>query len=151
MAVEFALVLPLVVMLLLGTVTAGLSYAHSIGLTNAVREGSRFGATMPMTNINDWTTGTLSRVRETQFDDDPVSPKTTVCVRLYKVGTGEIAGSLRCDPTLSSPFSNPTGFEAGKCVVQVWASRPYKIVLGIFPSWEETMTRVSTARYERDC
>ncbi len=44
-AVEFALVLPVLVMLLLGITTAGLSYSHAIGLTNAVREGSRFGAT----------------------------------------------------------------------------------------------------------
>jgi Flp pilus assembly protein TadG len=43
-AVEFALVFPLLVMLLFGIITAGISFAHSLGLTNAVREGARFGA-----------------------------------------------------------------------------------------------------------
>ena len=48
-AVEFALVLPLLVMLLLGIATTGLSYTHAIGVTNAVREGARFGATADAT------------------------------------------------------------------------------------------------------
>ena len=44
--VEFALVLPLVLMLAFGVVTAGLTYNHKIDLTHAAREGARYGATL---------------------------------------------------------------------------------------------------------
>ena len=44
-AVEFALVVPLLVMLLLGVTTAGMGLNNALGTTDAVREGSRYGAT----------------------------------------------------------------------------------------------------------
>ena len=44
--VEFALILPLVLMLAFGMVTAGLTYNHKIDLTHAAREGARYGATL---------------------------------------------------------------------------------------------------------
>ena len=46
--VEFALVFPLLAMLLLGMVTAGFAYNQKLAITNGVREGSRFGATLPV-------------------------------------------------------------------------------------------------------
>jgi Flp pilus assembly protein TadG len=44
--VEFALVLPLVLMLAFGIVTAAVTYNHKIDLTHAAREGARYGATL---------------------------------------------------------------------------------------------------------
>ena len=44
--VEFALVMPILVMLLLGMVTAGMAYNQKLAITNGVREGSRYGATL---------------------------------------------------------------------------------------------------------
>ena len=46
--VEFALVLPVLVMLMLGILTAGIAYNRKIAVTNGVREGSRYGATLPV-------------------------------------------------------------------------------------------------------
>ncbi len=43
--VELALVLPMLVMLLLGSITGGLALNTSIAVADAVREGTRFGAT----------------------------------------------------------------------------------------------------------
>lgn len=45
--VEFAIVLPLLVMLLLGTFTSGLALNDDLQLTHAAREGARYGATVP--------------------------------------------------------------------------------------------------------
>ena len=45
MAVEFALIFPLLAMLMMGIVTGGLSYSNALGVQNAVREGARYGAT----------------------------------------------------------------------------------------------------------
>lgn len=48
--VEFALTLPLLMCLILGTFTGGLTLNEKIAVTNAVREGSRFGATLSVAN-----------------------------------------------------------------------------------------------------
>ena len=53
--VEFALVMPLLVMLLLGIVSAGLAYNRKIDLTHATREGARYGATVSPFQI--WQSG----------------------------------------------------------------------------------------------
>jgi hypothetical protein len=47
---EFALIAPLLFMLLLGMVTAGLAYNKKLAITNGAREGSRYGATLPVTS-----------------------------------------------------------------------------------------------------
>jgi Flp pilus assembly protein TadG len=148
-AVEFALVFPLLVMLLIGTVTSGISYSHAIGATNAVREGARFGATTDA-SLGDWTGDVVARVRGTQFDDPDT--ETKVCVQLYKQGSGQVHGS--CTAGLSMPAANdypevPTGLASGVCVVRVLATRPYTIN-AIFVSWDEEMRRGAVARYERD-
>lgn len=44
--VEFALVLPILMMLLLGIVTGGSAYQKKITIVDAVREGARYGATL---------------------------------------------------------------------------------------------------------
>jgi Flp pilus assembly protein TadG len=46
-AVEFALVLPLLLILVFGTITGGMLYNEQLTLTQAAREGARFGATFP--------------------------------------------------------------------------------------------------------
>jgi Flp pilus assembly protein TadG len=45
--VEFALVLPLLVILVLGIFQLGFLYSTHIGVINATREGARYGATLP--------------------------------------------------------------------------------------------------------
>jgi hypothetical protein len=62
--VEFALILPLLMTLLLGMFTGGLAYNSKITVTGATREGSRYGATLPLssgcggsgTNLDQWLT-----------------------------------------------------------------------------------------------
>lgn len=48
--VEFALVLPVLLAFLLGTVTVGSAYDSSISMNNAARESSRFGAVRSVEN-----------------------------------------------------------------------------------------------------
>ena len=55
--VEFALILPILVMLLLGIITGAEAYGQKLSLTNGAREGARYGATLPVSNfanINAW-------------------------------------------------------------------------------------------------
>jgi Flp pilus assembly protein TadG len=53
--VEAAFVTPILIMLLLGTVTAALAYSENTSLQTAAREASRFGATLPVNgDLDGW-------------------------------------------------------------------------------------------------
>lgn len=154
-AVEFALIVPVLVMLLLGMVTAGVTYSRGISMTNAVREGARFGAVGDSSSTT-WASDTISRIRVTQIDDS--SSDTAICVQLWKQGTGEVKvlcsqGNGSVSPALATADAAfpavPTGLTTGTCVVRVLAARNYQVTLGIFPALKGTMKRGSVARYER--
>lgn len=152
-AVEFALVLPLLVMLLLGITTAGLSYSHAIGVTNAVREGSRFGATADA-SVASWSSDVISRVRATQFDD--AGAETEICVQLWKKGSitplaqscnGSVPGVALPTTETDAP-AVPAGLTTGACVVRVIAGRPFTINIGV-ALWDRVNIDYAVARYER--
>lgn len=163
-AVEFAIILPVLLMLLFGITTAGISLSQAIGLSNAVREGSRFGATnhpggaiMPYDNAQwtTWATDTIARVRGTQFDDPGNS--TAVCVDMYKAGTGTVAGSQLChqgngqvQPALDATAAPTVASDiaAGTCVVRVWSARPFEVNLVVAPVKAGLVRRSSVNRYE---
>jgi hypothetical protein len=151
-AVEFALVLPLLVMLLLGVITAGIALSESIGLTNAVREGSRFAATTPYPPASgNWADDVIARTRATQFDDPGSESK--ICVDLYKQGASPALLQSKCAGgagITESPgaFSAPSGTASGTCVVRLWAARTFTIN-ALLVKWDRVMTRNSIAIYER--
>src|SRR5438445_8283280 len=59
--VEFALILPVFMMLLLGLISGGQDYNHKLDLTHAVREGARYGSTLPSsTPLGSFTSGTCA-------------------------------------------------------------------------------------------
>lgn len=156
-AVEFALVCPLLLMLLFGIITTGLSYDHGLGLTNAVREGTRFGASTDAspTMAGQWADDLITEVRQTQFDDP--SSQTQVCVQLWKVGTGAVANTGKCSvgagttvavPLTANDDPKVPSLPAGTCVVRVVAARPFNILIGV-ASWDRYQSSSSVARYER--
>jgi Flp pilus assembly protein TadG len=58
--IEFALILPLFLLLLFGMIDFGRAYSASVTLTNAAREGARYGVIQPAN-----TSGIVSRVQNT--------------------------------------------------------------------------------------
>ena len=50
-AVEFALLLPIFVMLTFGTLTGGIAFWHHIELTQGARDAARLGATFPISTV----------------------------------------------------------------------------------------------------
>lgn len=159
-AVEFALILPILVMLLMGIVTGGVTYSRAVGLTNAVREGARFAATTSSSS-GTWAADTISRVRGTQFDDGgtQATSSTSVCVDLVKGGSPNTEVQSTCSigssnaPALTMPALTdfpavPSGVSAGSCVVRVVAARKFTINI-VFTSFSGTLTRGSVAQYER--
>lgn len=150
-AVEFALILPLLAMFLLGTVTVGVSFSHHLGLTNAVREGARFGATTPYPPpAGVWADDVIARTRALQFDDPGVT--TRVCVDLYKVGTGSLVSACDGDATLGTPsvFTAPSGTPSGDCVVRVWAARYFDINAVLVSFEDKVMSQQAVSIYERE-
>lgn len=156
-AVEFALVVVPLVMLLVGTITTGLSYNHALGVTNAVREGARFGATAEASS-GSWASDVRDRVRVTEFNDvgSPLPPsRTSVCVELWKGATqvqnfcdaAEGPGVVQDD---RDRYPIPTSLPAGVCVVRVVATRDFTISAPPLFSATKKMVRGSVARYERD-
>jgi len=49
--VEFALVLPIALLILLGIIQFGFLFSSQIGVINAVRETARFGSTSPLSDV----------------------------------------------------------------------------------------------------
>lgn len=161
-AVEFALVFPLLAMLMMGIVTGGLSYSNALGVQNAVREGSRFGASALQTSST-WDSDVISRVRSTQFDDstDIGSSQTSVCVQLVKAPSTIVAGKSSCStggddaPALAMPALNeypavPSAVPADACVVRVVAARKFTLNV-ILTTFDGNLQRGAVARYEGTC
>lgn len=83
--VEMALVLPLLVMLLFGIVSAGMAYNHQLALTHAAREAARFGATLPITDSAAWLNGVRNRAEEAATGSLTGAPGARICVAYVEV------------------------------------------------------------------
>jgi len=78
---EFAVVLPVLLSLMMGIVTSGSALNSSNSINNAARESARFGATFPAENLTFW----LNTVADVAIDSatgdlDDGSPGRYVCV-----------------------------------------------------------------------
>lgn len=138
-AVEFALVVPILAMLLIGIVTVAIVYNNKLALANAVREGARVGATLPASGT--WGSSVQTQVATAYADD---ATDVTVCAKLYKVGNAvalQSAGS-GCGTEPSAPAG------VSGCYVKVWATKPASMdwVLG---SKSFTIAAQSVAIYDR--
>jgi Flp pilus assembly protein TadG len=117
-AVEFILVLPLLLMLLFGTITGGMLYNQQLTLTQAAREGARFAATLPVDG--DYQTRVISRIEDVSGGMlDASEPSHTV--------------------TVTEPDSE------GRLVVRV--TRPGRLEI-IVNSWDLMVGAESVARHE---
>ncbi len=148
-AVEFALVLPLLMALLVGIMTAGLGYNRILGVADGVHEGARFGATTVSTGS--WG----PKVQQQTIDltalnlpgKPPVVTPSLVCTQLISAPS-TVVQSSSCNLTTAPP-ATPTGVVAGTCVVKVWAEIPVTFNLVLLGSYTKTVSRQSVALYER--
>jgi len=160
-AVELAVALPILVMLLLGTVTAGLAFFDKISLNGAAREAGRFGATYPEADAatpDGWfvDVATVAQIAATGSLSDGVAGRG-VCV-----ARGSEGGSVRryvvgfSDPIDSGAYSDawcPSGAPSlpagsGHEAVQVVVERDALIQALLF-SRTVHMVSDATTRFER--
>ncbi len=90
-AVEFALLAPLLITLLFGIISGGITYYRGISVNNAAREAARFGSTLVIDgNLPGW----LNAVADTAISASngaaaPSAPGQYVCVAfVHPDGTG---------------------------------------------------------------
>lgn len=153
-AVEFALVVPFLCLLLFGMITTGFTYSDHLSVTNAVREGARFGASSPYTQAApltvvtpaQWAQSVQHRVYQTYFDAGSTLTEANVCVALSTAaGTDLIKVGNNC----GAEPGNPSNMVTGSCAVKVWTHKPAHIQLVIAPTLTFNIGATSVAFYGR--
>lgn len=94
--VELAFALPLLIMLLVGMVSAGIAYNNQLSLTHSAREGGRYGATLPVNpgTMDDWLETVINQtVADATGTLDAGVPGRYVCVA-YVHPNGTAAGDV---------------------------------------------------------
>jgi Flp pilus assembly protein TadG len=150
-AVEFALVVPLLVALLSGIITGGLAYNRVLGLASGVHEGARFGATTPTTGS--WATTVQQATVDLTFLNVPgeatVITTSMVCAQLVRTpSTVVLSSSCSLDAATAPVPATPAGLAANTCVVKVWAQIPVTVSFVLIPSQTIDVNRQSVAYYE---
>jgi hypothetical protein len=176
-AVEFALILPVFLVLVFGLISAGLAYFHKIGLAQDVREAGRYGATYVDSagnNADDDPSGYVSDVLDALVMDasqsgdlrttgtipsstlDPSDPDQVVCAAYIPV-TGSATRETRGDAALPAGAGSycyddglGSGATAGYPRVQVYAKGDSTWNLVVLPSGPKvTFASSAVYRYER--
>ena len=156
--VEFALVLPVLLALLLGIISGGITFSRSIAVDNAAREAARYGATLPVDgDMNAWLNDVADvAIRSATGDLDDGEQGRQVCVA-YVYPDGSAADDQTTQITVDTAGAR-TVTSGGICFsdgrpsderrVQVQLQRQSDIILVL---WGRTVTLEgdSTARFER--
>ena len=154
--VEMAMVLVLLVMLIVGTVTAAIAFSSDNSIQNAAREASRFGATLPDAGTLDWFTDVRDVARAAALGDlDATVAGEQICVAFID----ETDSATHVLDTGGAP--NPLVIQGGACPgfndgrngngesrVNVVTQRDVDLNVIVF-STTVTLTAEASARYER--
>jgi Flp pilus assembly protein TadG len=154
--VEFALVLPLILMIVLGLVSAGVAYNLKITLTHAAREAARYAAILPTdSGVDDWLTSVESHlVADAEDTLASGEPGAAYCIA-YVDGSESGANTKQLnEPILighSDPISSGWCFDDGRgdaeWRVQVVVQRDTDFN-ALFFSKTIGMTTEAVSRYE---
>jgi len=153
--VEFALVLPLILMLTFGAVTTGLVYNHKIDLTHAAREGARYGATLPrdqcLGSPNPCGASNWAQVVQSVAVQRSLGAVAAadVCVALVTGNPGATSSGFY----VNSPRADHLCFDDGNGDagdrVQISVKRTTDKINGILFSMPVTLTSQATAKFEQ--
>lgn len=114
--VELAIALPILIMLIVGMVSAGVAYNNQLALTHAAREAGRYAATLPVTNFVD-TQAWLDEIAASTVDNATGSlnagtPGLTICVAFVHPD-----GALALDQTQSrTDVGGVVTYSASPCI-----------------------------------
>ena len=169
--VEFALILPIFMALVLGLFTGGAAYERKLAVTGAAREGARFGATVPVNgDIKAWLFTVAKAVKDGATGDlnDGVDNRRICIAYVYPVGTSDndrtssftvttgsfpaSAASITVDNALCKTPDGSADYDDGiadtsQRRVDVVSSRTSKIEVLLF-SMTRTLSGTSVTRFE---
>lgn len=100
--VELALLLPVLIMLLMGTVDLGRAFYTYVAITNAAREGARYGASFPTVNsgirdrVRNEISGTSLSIPDSQIPDPTCNA--------YVPGSTELGDSESCSAAVAGDY-----------------------------------------------
>jgi hypothetical protein len=160
--VEMALVMPLVLAIVLATISSGVAMDQRLSIDHAVRESARYGATVSssqlFTDEGSWAAN-VSSVATARAGGALDVPGATLCVSLVEgSGAGGVhvvsgpypassyttkADGKPCDPSESYPT---TLYDVGRRV-QVRATRPARIEIGL-DEWEISLSASVSVKSE---
>ncbi len=155
--IEFALFLPILLMVLVGTVTGGVAFARAHSLDNAAREGARFGATLPVNgDLTTWLNdvAAVAQAAATGDLEDGLSGREICVAYVYPDGTGaaDQTMSLTIDeagtPSTAAAWCFDDGRPPTDRRVQV-ATQRSSFFNAIFFQRDLTLTGRSAAQFER--
>lgn len=157
--VELALALPLLVMLLVGMVSAGIAYNNQLALSHAARDAGRYAATLPVNNfssLNEWLDNVAARtVEEATGSLEPGTPGREICVAYVSPGTTAMdstksrveneSGTTYPADTCFSDFTTPPTSEERRVQIRVERTTDFNIV---FFSVDVTLDSEAVNRFE---
>lgn len=154
--VEAAIALPLVLGLLFGIVTGGLTYSQHNAVNNAARETSRYGATLVITSESTYLDALLAEAKTAATGDlDAGVPGQSICVAYVSPTSDEGDRTMRVAETsgvVSTVTYGSPCFTDGRPTserrVQVLLERSAEID-AIFYRRTVTLSARAVSRYER--
>ncbi len=158
--VEFAILVPVLFLILIGTITGGLTLSRQNSVKNAVREATRFGSIYPSTNADYLSKVYAQVVNAATGDLDAGVAGRDICVAfidkddVWTAKTGPGAGDVTSgdwdtgDPTSGVACFDDGRFGLGEARVQATAARQSDIE-AILYSRTVTLSSQSVTRYER--
>jgi Flp pilus assembly protein TadG len=149
-AVEFALVLPVLVMLMFGIFTSGLAYSDHLSITNSVREAARFGSAVDSSSGTVWADSVQTRVQQLYMNGSGTLSPSQICVQLVKSDDTIVAEPTSQGSDCGSAPAKPASMTAGSCVVKVWVRKPAEISLLVSPTFDFTIGAESVSFYGRE-
>jgi Flp pilus assembly protein TadG len=147
--VEFALVFPILAMLLIGLVSSARLYDANLELSHATREGARYGATMPADQV--FASGTwATNVRQRVLNRAGTSLSSSqVCVALIQGSPGVAVSSGHTTAGGASGCYDDSASGETELRVQVSTTRTVAFDALIF-SRDITLDSRATIRHEFD-
>jgi len=159
--VEFTLVMPLLLILVFGGITAALAYEHKSEVVHAVRDGARYGATVPrdqcdtIANCGNRNWAELVRYVTAQRSDGALTT-AQICVALVAGASGDVynghVGGVYTTGT-NATFPTTGCFSDGNADtgmrVHVSAVKGGEKINLVFTSIGATLRSTGTVRYEQ--
>jgi len=158
--VEFALIMPVFLIIIFGGITAALAYEHKADVVHAVRDGARYGATVPLgqcdttANCGSRNWAQLVQYVTAQRSDAALST-SQICVALVAGSSGAVyvrTGGVYSTGT-NATFPTTGCFNDGNVDsgtrVHVSAVRGGDKINLVFRSISITVASNGTARYEQ--